>query len=459
MELAARQPDLVRALMLDGVPVFDDRELSTWFDGFIPPLVPDKQGGHFAAVWTRCRDQSVWFPWSYKEPDHMMSQGVASPERIQSTVMSIMRCGRTYLPAFRSAVFYAPRVPGTMAKITQPTMITCAKGDPLSAHLDRLPALKPSQLVRKLPTGAAVRELRDEWLARYAGAKRAQSDLDIRTADPNIRAQIVQLSDGREVFLRVAGRPGRRAVILIHDAPGSSRMHEPLIAALAANARVFALDLPGCGESDPLLGKAPATGDFAEIIRALTAQLGIQQASVYGVGFGSSVALEFAERYPKKAQALVLQSLLLPSPSERSDMEKNYAPPIELKADGSHWYATWLMLRDSLAFWPWYQSASANRLRRVDLSDEFSADHLHDWTVEVMKQFASYQHPINAALGQDGSALLGQVACKIVVCTDPRHPFAVYDEDLVASLPSMARVGVAADPTAHVAEILRLITL
>lgn len=453
MELAARHPALVSALMLDGVPVFSDDELNTWFNGFMPPLVPDKQGGHFAAVWTRCRDQSLWFPWSYKQPDHFLGHGVASTERIHSTSMSIMRCGRTYVPAFRSAVFYAPRVPDTMAKIDVPTMITCAKGDPLSAHLDRMPPLKANQHIEKMPTGEAVRGLRERWLTRYAGEKSVRPSFDLLPTEPDLCSWIVELPSGQEIFMRVAGKKELPPLLLIHDAPGSSRKHLSLIAALSAYARVYAIDLPGCGESEPVSGSEPQMLDFVRVVDAVMDILAIRQAAIYGVGIGCSVALELAFHAPEKVQRLILQSVLLASNTERAEMLANYAPPIELKADGSHWYKTWLMLRDSLSFWPWYKSASGDRLRRVNLSASFDADHLHDWTVEVMKQHASYQHVINAAIRQDTRTMLGKVTDKLYFCIDPLHPFATFNADFKAVRPTVSVVEVLNDDKAHVHEL------
>jgi pimeloyl-ACP methyl ester carboxylesterase len=453
MELAARHPKIVRALMLDGVPIFNEEELSTWFDGFIPPLVPDRQGSHFAAVWTRCRDQSVWFPWSYKQPDHLLSQGVAPTERIQSTAMSIMRCGRTYQSAFRSAVFYAPRVSATMAKIDMPTLITCAKGDPLSAHLERMPPLKSNQSIERMPTGEEVRLLRDQWLARHAGEKSVRPNYALPPGQPELCSWMVETSSGQELFMRVAGKTDLPPLFLIHDAPGSSRMHLSLIAALSAHARVYAIDLPGCGESGPLPSAEPQMSDFVEVITAVMDVLSIRVAKVYGVGIGSSVALELAARAPARVKQLILQSVFLPTNTERAEMLANYAPPIELKADGSHWYKTWLMLRDSLVFWPWYKNNSGDRLRRIDMSSAFDADHLHDWTVELVKQYASYHHVINAAIRQEARILLGQVTDRLTLCIDHQHPFAGFDTELRAIRSNASIVEVLNADNTHVQEL------
>lgn len=457
MELTARHPEKVVGLMLDGIPVFNEHELKHWFDDFFDPLTPEKRAGHFTSMWTRSRDQGLWFPWSINAPEHLMPvRRLSGAPQIQRNMMRIMRSARTYLPEFRSAVFYAPRVPATLAKIDVPTYIVCAKGDPLSPHMERLPPMKPNHKVQMMSGFMEIRESRNAWLPSVIGSKAAPPIVDQPPVDEGISGYIVELADGREVYMRIAGKPDQPALLLIHDAPGSSHMHRPLIEALSAHARVYAVDLPGCGETEPLSSETPTIGDFAEVMRSVMAAMGLKRASVYGVGFGSSVALELAARHPKLVDKLVLQSLLLASAEERADMLKNYAPRIELKADGSHWYTTWLMLRDSLIFWPWYQS-TGDRLRKIDIREQFDAIPLHDRTVEVMKQYGSYHHVINAALGQDAQSVLQQLQNKAVICTDARHPFAGYDEALVASWPKAQILQAAANGADHVAQLADLL--
>ena len=456
-ELAARQPDVVRSVMLDGFPIFNEQELGTWFDGFFPPLIPDLQGGQFAPIWTRGRDQSIWFPWSYKHPKHLLGQAVAKRDRIHTTMMSVMRCGRTYVPAFRSAVFYGPRAAAALARIEQPVMIAAAQGDPLSAHLDRLPPLKASQKALKLPTGDAVRALRDEWLAQHAGQKAAPAPSYVPPSDAGVRARIIALADGREIFLREAGKDDAPPLFLVHDAPGSSHMHLALILALSVHYHVIAPDLPGCGESAPLSTVTPDIADFSGVVRAAAEAMGLDSFQLHGIGFGSHVALHLARTAPQMVQSTILQSMPMPDSSEVADMLEHMAPPITLKADGSHWYATWQMLRDSLIFWPWYRSDNPQNLRRIDLARDFDADSLHDRTVEIMKQYAAYHHIIHAALKQDPRPLLNECRRRIILATTVQHPFAIYDAALRQACPQAPLVELTGDVQAHARQLQQLL--
>ena len=121
---------------------------------------------------------------------------------------------------------------------------------------------------------------------------------------------------------------------------------------------------------------------------------------------------------------LAIQAVALPDPAERADLLAHYAPAIEIEADGGHWYRTWLMLRDSQVYWPWYDRRLA-ALRRVEA--DFSARPLHRWTMDVMRARASYAEVIHAALHHDAAAALRELVVPIIHVTDPATPLSAYD--------------------------------
>jgi hypothetical protein len=77
------------------------------------------------------------------------------------------------------------------------------------------------------------------------------------------------------VHLRYAG--SGPPVVLLHDSPRSSRLHEPLLAALSDRFTVIALDTPGYGNSTPLAGDAPLRiADFADALADTLQALGLR---------------------------------------------------------------------------------------------------------------------------------------------------------------------------------------
>jgi pimeloyl-ACP methyl ester carboxylesterase len=77
------------------------------------------------------------------------------------------------------------------------------------------------------------------------------------------------------------------------------------MSALAARCRVFAPDLPGFGESDPM----PNGWGFAEysaFLSPLLTELGLQRVNLVGLSMGGGIALGFALDAPERVERLVL---------------------------------------------------------------------------------------------------------------------------------------------------------
>ena len=105
--------------------------------------------------------------------------------------------------------------------------------------------------------------------------------------------------------------PGAEAsanvVLLVHGLGSNLSLWRHNLAALAAEHRVIALDLPGFG----LSGKAdvPATMPyFADTIAGFLDALGLAAVDYVGVSMGGQIGLTLALRHPKRVDRLVLAS-------------------------------------------------------------------------------------------------------------------------------------------------------
>jgi hypothetical protein len=139
---------------------------------------------------------------------------------------------------------------------------------------------------------------------------------------------------------------------------------------------------------------------------------------VHAVGFGAAVALELNARRPELVASLSVTGLLRAPAEDRRAMIGVLAPPIVLTDDGSHWYRTWLMLRDSLVRWPWYAREPA-ALRRQPLT--FHPEQLHAWTCDVMRQYHSYHRLIDAVLEWQPEDAIERAGRKLTVAVDTHH--------------------------------------
>jgi pimeloyl-ACP methyl ester carboxylesterase len=94
-------------------------------------------------------------------------------------------------------------------------------------------------------------------------------------------------------------------VILIHGLGADARHWAANVDALSANFRVIALDQIGYGQSDkPVMRYTIA--NFADYLHGFLSAVKIPQASLVGNSLGGWIALDFAIRYPRMVEKLVL---------------------------------------------------------------------------------------------------------------------------------------------------------
>ncbi len=346
----------------------------------------------------------------------------------------------TYTPAYYATCHYGMRAIAAVAELDRPAVFTATTTDMLYPHMARFPALKPGQEIREIGTSHAVKHaLIAEGFARFGSAHAAPADRDALIATTGPGRQFVDGTDGGQIHLRYAGDPTRPALLLLHDAPGSALSLEPLMSDLAEAYFVIAPDLPGHGESDAFEGDAPSLKQFASAAAGVLATAGVERATVHGLGFCASVALRLARDRPDLVTAVVMGGLLAATPEERAGLAERFTPSIAIEADGGHWYRTWLMLRDSLVWWPWYDRRKDSQRKVVE---DFGADRLHRWTLEVMRRRTSYGDLVQAALAEDAAALIGDLSTPACLLTGAPTPLAVYDDTLAARFPDLSTVTV-----------------
>lgn len=116
--------------------------------------------------------------------------------------------------------------------------------------------------------------------------------------------------DGLDIFYREAGSPENPTLLLLHGFPTSSHMFRELIPALAADFHLVAPDYPGFGQSS-----MPSVEEFddrfdrlADVMEALTEQLGLERYSLYLMDYGAPVGFRLATRHPERVEALIVQN-------------------------------------------------------------------------------------------------------------------------------------------------------
>jgi len=130
------------------------------------------------------------------------------------------------------------------------------------------------------------------------------------------------VGDGNLVYWEACGNPQGKPALVLHGGPGSGctpgmrRFFDP------ARYRVILFDQRNCGRSTPHASD-PATGLDANTtpllladIELLRTRLGIERWLVFGMSWGSTLALAYAESHPSRVSALVLAAVTTTRPAE-----------------------------------------------------------------------------------------------------------------------------------------------
>src|ERR1044071_2333112 len=111
--------------------------------------------------------------------------------------------------------------------------------------------------------------------------------------------------DGAKVCYYELGSPNGDPVVLLHGYITSSYSWRDVWPELAKTCRVYIVDLPGYGNSEPF--KKPWTADsYADFLSKLFVALKLERPIVVGAQMGGSIAAWFAAKYPKHVGGLVL---------------------------------------------------------------------------------------------------------------------------------------------------------
>jgi pimeloyl-ACP methyl ester carboxylesterase len=382
IELGVGWPHLVTGLLMEGLPAFTQAEMDTLFQGYFAAMVPDPLGGHLTSTWVRFRDQFTWFPWPSRDVRRLNPFDRPTPADIDLWVTMFYRGSRTYQPAYRAACHYGQAAIEAAAALRAAAIYTATVEDMLHPHLDRLPALQPNQRRVELPSpiGEKCAALTG-YLRSLPGGEEAPPPPCPKAvgADP---ALLFIERETEEMLVRWYGEPGRPALLIAHDGPGTGLACETLARSLAGDFQIGVPDLPGCGHST-LAGGEPALQAGAGALAAAADRAGLQRFAVLGLGCGAAVAARFAAANDPRLTALYLAAPPVPDRAAASAI----APELELSPEGAHWLRAWLMIRDGQIYDPWF---AGTRESQRTTQGNFGAEWLHEQTCALMQGRATY---------------------------------------------------------------------
>jgi proline iminopeptidase len=133
---------------------------------------------------------------------------------------------------------------------------------------------------------------------------------------------LLDVGDGNLIYWEICGNPQGKAAVVLHGGPGSGCTEDMRRYFDPSAYRIVLFDQRGCGRSlphasDPTLDLVSnTTQHLVRDIERLRQDLAIDRWLVFGGSWGSTLALAYAELFPKRVSEMVLASVVTTSRRE-----------------------------------------------------------------------------------------------------------------------------------------------
>lgn len=125
------------------------------------------------------------------------------------------------------------------------------------------------------------------------------------------------VSELHTLYFEEVGNPQGKPVVFLHGGPGGGTVPFYRQFFNPDRWRVVLFDQRGCGQSIPHAELAEnTTWDLVEDIERLRSHLNIEQWTVFGGSWGSTLALAYAQTYPQHCAGLILRGIFMLRPKE-----------------------------------------------------------------------------------------------------------------------------------------------
>ncbi|WP_434423523.1 prolyl aminopeptidase [Nannocystis pusilla] len=141
-----------------------------------------------------------------------------------------------------------------------------------------------------------------------------------RTLYPEIEpynAGFLQVSGLHRVYFEESGNPDGKPAVFLHGGPGGGTVPDQRRFFDPERYRIVLFDQRGCGKSTPHAElQDNTTWDLVADIERVREHLNIQRWLVFGGSWGSTLALAYAQKHPRKVTEMVLRGIFLLRRSE-----------------------------------------------------------------------------------------------------------------------------------------------
>jgi len=418
--IAAAYPERIVCAAANGYVILAEGEKSNIVQHYLPAFAPAWDGSHLTWLWSRMREQTIFFPWFAKSLGARLRGDVPSADVLHAGLLDFMRSGDHYRVGYRAA--FTMRSDLALRDMRTPTLVTAYDTDVLAAHLPRIRKASASVTVK---AGGSVEQTLDlcrDYIKRHKPPKApkitAPANLHCR-----LRQDYVDIAGG-QLRLRRNDDVSGRTVLVLHDALGSSETVANVAGSFIGHRPVIALNLPGHGESDDTLPRRkPSISAYADAVNEALAALGLDSVDVVGLGAGSSVGLELALRHRERVHALGMVGVAYVGESLAAELVEQIAPDVQPDWFGGYLLKAWHLVRDQALFFPWYARKGGAAIRQEPQVDPAQ---VHQRVLELFRSAGSWQRLFRAQfdypLRKRLASALGRAAVPIVFAASDLDP-------------------------------------
>jgi pimeloyl-ACP methyl ester carboxylesterase len=334
---AAKHPERVTALVLDGLSVFTPHEVEAFETRYLTPYAPDWAGGHIMGVWSRVKDLFTWFPWYDQSASARLRTEPLSLDALNFSALGFLQSGRHYAKAYIRAAAFQPDA--VLERLSMPTTVMARPDDLIADHLDRLQQGPGWEIAWLKPGIAAWTEALNTALSK---GSRPDDRLTIRETD--VGSLFVPIGNGY-VHVVLAGPRDGPVRLLLPDFPGDLTAFVRQETKRFQEARLVALSLPGCGWSDPLSVSTISLHDAVSVLDQTLSHLELDPTAMTASGAAAVVAQLLAER---RNWSFPVERLNAPAWLDHPELlgDNDLLQPLPPRWDGAHLTGAWFQLRD-----------------------------------------------------------------------------------------------------------------
>ena len=236
------------------------------------------------------------------------------------------------------------------------------------------------------------------------------------------RKGYVDTRDG-QLHYRAAGPASGVPIVLLHQTASSSQMYERLMAELAGEHRMLALDTPGFGQSfaPPI---RPTIGYYVGAFGEALTGLGVTDFHLFGHHTGAAIACEMAATQPAGVRSLMMVGPVHMDEAERHRWLSERIHPMVIEEDGRHLMQIWERVRGG------HPGSTAALCHRE--------------AVDNLRAGERYHEAYLAVFTQDFPALLARVRCPILMLCGDRDVLMPYFDAARRARPDATSVALSA---------------